>query len=102
MKALRNRLPLLFAVASARAIPALAWRKLAAWSGSMQVAGFALVIAYVLWLLLESRVALTEASKGETGRDRGTCEAYAAGRALTFATALALPTYWTEPGAWMV
>jgi protein-S-isoprenylcysteine O-methyltransferase Ste14 len=101
MSGLRNRLPLAFAIAFVGVIAALAWRKLAGWSGVMQAAGATFLATYVLWLFLESRVALTENKKGETRADRGTCEAYAAGRALTVITALALPTRWTEAGAWM-
>jgi len=102
MKNFRNRLPLLFAVSFAIAIAGLAYLKLSRWEGSMQIGGLAFIVSYVLWLLLESRVALTETKKGETRADRGTCEAYALGRALTVVTALAFPTQWTEPGAWML
>jgi protein-S-isoprenylcysteine O-methyltransferase Ste14 len=102
MQNLRNRLPLIFAVSFAIAIALLAYRKLAAWHGSMLVAGCVFLATYVLWLLLESRVALTETKKGETRVDRGTCEAYALGRALVVLTALAVPTQWTAPGPWML
>jgi protein-S-isoprenylcysteine O-methyltransferase Ste14 len=102
MKDLRNRLPLIFAVTFAVTVIALTWHKLAAWEGLMRVGGAVFIACYVLWLLLESRVALTESSKGETRKDRGTCEAYAMGRALTVITALAFPTRWTEPGLWMI
>jgi protein-S-isoprenylcysteine O-methyltransferase Ste14 len=102
MNGIRNRLPLVFAICSVGILSLLAWHKLAAWNGSMRAAGIAFLTTYVLWLLLESRVALTENKKGETRADRGTCEAYAAGRALTVVTALAFPTVWTAPGAWMV
>lgn len=102
MKGMRNRLPLVFAIAFVAVITALAWHKLAAWQGVMRVSGIAFVATYVLWLFLESRVALTENKKGETSADRGTCEAYALGRALVVITALAFPTTWTEPGVWMV
>jgi protein-S-isoprenylcysteine O-methyltransferase Ste14 len=102
MSQLRNRLPLVFAVSFAAAIVALTWHKLAAWSGGMRVLGLAFVAAYLAWLLLESRVALTENKKGETRVDRGTCEAYALGRALTVVAALAAPTRWTELNAWML
>lgn len=102
MKNLRNRLPLIFAVTFAAAVIGLTWHKLSAWTGVMRTFGVVFVGTYVLWLLLESRVALTETRKGETGRDRGTCEAYAMGRALTVVSALAFPTAWTAPGAWMV
>ena len=101
MQNLRNRLPLMFAVSFAIAIALLAYQKLAAWHGSMFVAGCVFLASYVLWLLLESRVALTETKKGETRVDRGTCEAYALGRALVVLSALALPTTWSEPGMWM-
>jgi protein-S-isoprenylcysteine O-methyltransferase Ste14 len=91
----------LFAATFAVTVSLLAWRKLAAWDGIMRIGGAAFLACYVLWLLLESRVAITETKKGETRVDRGTCEAYALGRALTVITALAFPTMWTEPGPWM-
>ncbi len=98
----RNKLPMVFALIFVVTIVALAYRKLSAWSGIMQIGGAVFVATYILWLLLESRVALTEDTKGETKRDRGTCEAYALGRALTVVTALAFPTVWTAPGPWML
>jgi len=101
MRNLRNRLPLVFAVAFTAAVVALAARKLSGWHGGMRVAAIVFVASYVLWLLLESRVAVTETRKGETRADRGTCEAYALGRALTVLTALAFPTVWTAPGLWI-
>ncbi len=102
MANIRNRLPLVFALTFVVVIVSLTVRKLAGWSGVMQLGGGVFVATYILWLLLESRVALTESSKGETQRDRGTCEAYALSRALTVVTALAFPTTWTTPGLWMV
>jgi protein-S-isoprenylcysteine O-methyltransferase Ste14 len=102
MKNLRNRLPLIFAITFAVVVIGLTWHKLSAWTGVMRVGGAAFVAVYVLWLVLESRVALTETGKGATGRDRGTCEAYAMGRALTVISALAFRTAWTAPGAWML
>lgn len=98
---MRNRLPLLFAVTFAAGIAGLTWHKLAAWHGAMRACGLALVVSYLAWLLLESKVALSEPKKGETRADRGTCEAYAFGRALTVVLALALPTAWDGPGPWM-
>ncbi len=101
MSQLRNRLPLVFAIGFAAVIVALTWHKLSGWHGGMRFFGLVFVAAYLAWLLLESRVALTENKKGETRADRGTCEAYALGRALTVIAALAGPTVWTELNPWM-
>ncbi|MEW9899306.1 isoprenylcysteine carboxylmethyltransferase family protein [Chitinivorax sp. PXF-14] len=102
MNDIRNRLPLIFAIAFVAVILWLTWHKLSAWQGVMQIGGMAFVGSYILWLFLESRVALTESAKGETRADRGTCEAYALGRALTVVCALAFPAWWSEPGPWML
>jgi protein-S-isoprenylcysteine O-methyltransferase Ste14 len=99
---MRNKLPLIFAASFAVAVLVLARHKLAGWDGLMRTGGIFFVGAYVAWLLLEARIAVAETRKGETRADRGTCEAYAMGRALTVITALAFPTRFTAPGPWMV
>ena len=98
---MRNRIPLLFAMSFVVVIVWLTWRKIAPWSGLMRIASLAFLGSYILWLFLESRVALTEALKGETSSDKGTCEAYALGRALVVVTALGFETLWTEPNLCM-
>jgi len=75
---------------------ALSYFKLIAWSGLQQIAGAAIMVVYILWLLLESKVSTAEAGKGHTQKDKGTLEYYALGRIATVTAALALPTMWTE------
>ena len=77
------------------------WRKLHPWENSRQFYGFFLVGLYLLWLLIESYIAMNEISLKETSCDRGTCELYAMGRAAVVITALALPTTWSPVGFWI-
>jgi len=74
----------------------LGYYKLIDWSGPQQLAGSAIMVVYILWLLLESKVSTAEAGKGHTQKDKGTLEIYALGRIATVTAALALPTAWTE------
>ena len=78
----------------------LSWFKLVDWSGLQQLAGIAVMVVYILWLLLESKVSTAEAGKGHTQKDKGTLEYYALGRIATVTAALALPTFWTEFNAY--
>lgn len=74
----------------------LAYFKLIAWDGLLQSAGIAIMVVYILWLLLESKVSSAESGKGHTQKDKGTLELYAFGRIATVTAALALPTQWNE------
>lgn len=85
MQRLQSRLPILLSVTFVGTIVALASR-LHAWSA------IALVALYLAWLAVEAKVALKETDREETRLDRGTLELYAAGRAATVITALALST----------
>ena len=76
----------------------LAYFKLANYEGNIKLAGIIIVSIYILWLLLESKVAIKEPDKGITKRDKGTLEFYAFGRILTVTAALALHTGWSEFG----
>jgi protein-S-isoprenylcysteine O-methyltransferase Ste14 len=75
---------------------ALAYYKLVAWSGEQQLIGIAIMVVYVIWLALESKVSTAESAKGHTQKDHGTLEFYAVARILTVTLALALPTGWQE------
>lgn len=83
MKRLQSHLPILLSLTFVVTIVALASR-LRAWPA------VALVSLYLAWLGLEAKVALKETDRDETRLDRGTLELYAAGRAATVITALAL------------
>lgn len=78
----------------------LAYYKLLDWSGALQTTGIAIMVIYILWLVLESKVSTAESGKGHTQKDRGTLELYAIGRIATVTAALALPTLWTEFNEW--
>ncbi len=101
MNDFRNKLPLIFAVLFGVLILYFGISKLIELSGPMRWGALMFIACYISWLFMESKVALTESDKGKTSADKGTCEAYAAGRALTLLSALAFPTVWTAPGAWM-
>lgn len=82
-------------------ITMLAVFKLRYWSDEMQTAGIAVIGVYVLWLLVELKVALRDSNRGSKEMDRGTYHFYAVGRALTVLTALIFPTHWSEFGSWV-
>ena len=91
---MRNNVPLFLMHASVILFSVLATLKLQHWNGAMFFLGIVTVGCYLAWLISESSVSLTEAGKGETNKDKGTCELYAFGRALTVATALWATTQW--------
>jgi protein-S-isoprenylcysteine O-methyltransferase Ste14 len=90
MKTLQSRLPLLLSVTSLVLVVVLGIRQLASWHGATLVTGALTVLAYLAWLLAESRVARGELGKGETRLDGGTLELYALARAATVILALSL------------
>ncbi len=73
----------------------LAYTKLVDWTGPLQTAGIAVMVVYILWLTLESKVSTAESGKGHTEKDHVTLELYAIGRIFTVTVALALPTLCT-------
>jgi protein-S-isoprenylcysteine O-methyltransferase Ste14 len=53
---------------------------------------------YVLWILVESRVAGRDVNtEGKQTADRATCQIYAFGQAFTFFSALWFPSVWRSP-----
>jgi protein-S-isoprenylcysteine O-methyltransferase Ste14 len=90
MKALQSRLPLLLSITSLALVVTFGARQLSAWHGATFAVGLAAVACYILWLLVESRVARGEIKKGDTKLDGGTLELYAFARAATVICALAL------------
>lgn len=95
------KLPIVLSAISMALLLTFAVLKFRAWAGSPLVAGVALVLLYLGWLVVESRVAIGEVAKGRTAQDRGTLELYALARAATALTALGLETRWSGPGWWM-
>ena len=97
---LQSVLPILLSVGFVGLIVALAGAKLSGMPPALAAALGAVVLLYLAWLFGEGRVAASEVSRTQTQRDRGTCELYAAARAATVLSALALPTVWREWGVW--
>lgn len=98
---LRNKVPLLLSLTFLLIIPVLAWRRFAALIGAEINPLFwptaAFIVLYFCWLFLEIPVARAEGTKGEKTSDLGTCEIYAAGRALTWLSALAFSSPTATP-----
>lgn len=90
-KNLQGLVPLLFSSTFVALILVAGYFQLRDWSQPAFVVGAAAVALYLLWLVLESRVAAGETQRERTKADIGTCEAYALGRALTTLLALAMP-----------
>jgi protein-S-isoprenylcysteine O-methyltransferase Ste14 len=90
MKHLQARLPVLLSIGSVAAIVALVLTRLGDWSPATRAASLTLVGAYLVWLGVESRVAVKEIGKGTTSLDRGTLELYAFGRFVTMLLAVGL------------
>jgi protein-S-isoprenylcysteine O-methyltransferase Ste14 len=99
----RNNLPKYMMLAGIIGLTVLATLKLQHWSGLMFWLGAFMVGSYLVWLLSESDVSATEDSKGDTSKDKGTCELYAFGRFLTVLVAMAAVTHWQEMSliAWL-
>ncbi len=76
------------------------WQK-EIWQEAMLAAGAFVVGIYVLWIIIELKVARQESSMETTSLDRGTYEFYVLGRILTVFSALLLPTYWEVPSYWL-
>lgn len=93
-KNFQGLVPLLFSSTFVALIVVAGYYQLRDWQQPAFTIGTAAVVLYLLWLVLESRVAAGETQRERTRADIGTCEAYALGRALTTLLALALPTLW--------
>lgn len=98
-KRLQPHVPTILFGVSAILWVVLAYFKLIDFKGLIQIAGTVIMVIYILWLLLESKVSTAEAGKGHTQKDFGTLELYALGRIATVTAALALPTMWVECNA---
>ena len=91
VKGFQERLPILLSVTFVTAIVGLSVNKLRFWTGVSLWIAIALVVSYLLWLVVEAKVAVKELDKGKTSLDRGTLELYAFARAATVLTALGIP-----------
>lgn len=101
MSHVQSRLPVLLSISFVLSISVLAVLRLKDLPGRMSLPLAVLVLLYLLWLAIEARVAVRELSHEATRMDRGTLELYASGRAFTVLSALALPSLWDRPGAWL-
>src|SRR3989442_9782455 len=90
MSRLQSKLPILLSVASAALMAVFSARKLASWRGELAWVGALTIGLYLVWLVVETRVAAGEIGKRATRLDRGTLELYALGRILTVGARLVL------------
>lgn len=102
MSRLQERLPLLLSVSFVTAIVLLSLWHLPDWPEPARWLAVVFVAAYLLWLVVEAKVAVGEIGKGQTGLDRGTLEFYAFGRAATVLCALAMAPVQAEVSARLV
>ncbi len=102
LEKIQGRLPVLLSIMFAGSVSLLVWRNLDSWNGVIGISGLCVVIFYITWLLVESRVAVGETRMQRTRQDRGTLELYALARGLTVLTGLAFPSVWTGPGPWLL
>jgi protein-S-isoprenylcysteine O-methyltransferase Ste14 len=92
--------PLLLSGLLVAAIGVLFARQLTVLPESTAFALGLVVALYLLWIVVEARIARKELAQERTSIDRGTMELYAAGRAVTALAGLAFPPRWEELGAW--
>lgn len=92
----RNRVPLYTMLGAIVIFTHIATLKLQHWDGAMWLSGMIAAVGYIIWLISEANVSITESGKGETQKDRGTCELYVLGRILTVFSAIILGTQWQE------
>lgn len=100
MKSFQGKVSIVLTVVITSVIPVLAYLKLRNWPTYMSVFGAAIVLLYLLWIWAESRIAVSETTKGKTRLDRGTLELYSLARSAVILSALAIPSVWTSIGAW--
>lgn len=96
MDKFRNQVPLYMMLFSIVLFTHFATVKLYSWSGGMWLVGTLASLCYLIWLISEAKVSITEPEKGQTEKDRGTCELYVFGRFLTVFSALIFSTAWGE------
>lgn len=102
MKDFRNRVPLYIMLTCIVVFTHFATLKVQNWSGSMWLVGVVACLGYLLWLISEAKVSITEPDKGETQKDKGTCELYVFGRFLTVFSAVIVETQWSQINSIMV
>lgn len=94
MSNFRNQVPLYTMLSAIVLFTHFATLKLQHWEGMMWLIGVITGLGYIAWLIAEANVSITEQGKGETHKDKGTCELYVLGRILTVFSAIIFATHW--------
>lgn len=96
MRKFQEAVPIVLWTVLVSLICILSYIKLSPLTGATRLGAIGMVVCYLIWLLLELRVAAREIGRGQTRLDRGTLELYALGRAATVLSALGLegPSRW--------
>ena len=102
MSGFQGRLPIILSVSFVVLILTGAAYHFRSSGGLMLGCGVAMLSAYILWLVVESRIALGETKKGSTQKDKWTLEIYAAARMVTVISALFLPSIWEDVNPTMI
>lgn len=102
MNDFRNRVPLYTLLTCIVVFTHFATLKLQHWEGAMWFTGMLACIGYLVWMISEAKVSITESGKGATQKDKGTCELYVAGRFLTVFSAIIAGTEWQSFNGWML
>jgi protein-S-isoprenylcysteine O-methyltransferase Ste14 len=102
MSGFQGRLPIILSLSFVLIILTGAAYHFRSSGGPMLGCGVAMVSAYILWLVVESRIALGETKKGSTQKDKWTLEIYAAARMVTVISALFLPSIWEDVNPTMI
>lgn len=98
----RDIVPILLSLVLLSGLGILAYLRhhqgIGAWAGYAIDPDLVFVGAYVLWIVVESRIARKDLhTEGTHTPDFGTCQVYAVGQAATILTALWLPSRWQTP-----
>jgi protein-S-isoprenylcysteine O-methyltransferase Ste14 len=88
MSTIQSKVPIVFTLAGLVLLAVLSVHQLRQLEGALLVVRATMLGAYLVWLVLETRVARGELGKGETRHDRGTLELYAFARTATVSASL--------------
>jgi protein-S-isoprenylcysteine O-methyltransferase Ste14 len=62
---------------------------------------WSIIITYLLWIFAETKITVSEVTKGSSQADKGTCEAYAISRGVCILSAIGLGTQSQTLGLWI-
>ncbi len=97
---MKNRIPIILSSILILLILALAlirFKNQSIWDKSIFNIDIAFVSAYLLWIIIQSKVSIKEVDKGKETHDFGTCGLYAMGQAAVFLSALWFKSVWQSP-----